>query len=127
MIIYKILDLSILLLASMFFVGMLDSEFSALGIEQPIISIPAEWKSLLNILIYPIIVLLVIDLVLKYRKINDPRKFAKKYWVDVVMLVLIPVFSAFKFFKIGLSIVKKLKTAKMGAKVIHKTQKITKK
>lgn len=127
MIIYKILDLTILVLVSMFFVGMLGSNFSTLGIEQPIISIPTEWKSFSDVLIYPIIVLLIIDLVLKYRKTNDPKKFVKKYWIDISMLILIPVFSTFKFFKLGLSVVKKLKTVKMGAKIIHKTKKVSQK
>lgn len=127
MIIYKILDLIILVLVSIFFVGMLGSNFPTLGIEQPIVHIPTERKSFLDFLIYPIIILLAIDLVLKYLKTNDPKKFVKKYWIDIAMLILIPVFSTFKFFKLGLSIVKKLKTAKMGAKIIHKTKKISQK
>ena len=80
-----------------------------------------------DILIWPIVVLLTFDLVLKYRKTNDPKKFVKKYWIDIAMLTMIPIFSSFKFFKLGLSVVKKLKAAKMGAKVIHKTKKISEK
>jgi len=66
-------------------------------------------------------------LALKYRKEKNPQKFVKKYWIDIIMLVLIPVFSIFKFFKVGLSLTKQLKTLKMGAKALHKTKKITKK
>jgi len=39
MIIYKILDLIILVLVSIFFIGMLDSEFPELGIVEPLASI----------------------------------------------------------------------------------------
>jgi len=124
---YKILDLVILILVSIFFVGMLGSEFPTLGIEQPMISIPVEWKSFFDFLMYPVFILLIIDLVLKYRKTNDPKKFVKKYWIDLTMLILIPIFSTFKFLKLGLSIIKKLKTVKMGAKIIHKTKKVSQK
>ncbi|MDH3766591.1 MAG: hypothetical protein OER82_12400 [Nitrosopumilus sp.] len=127
MLISKILDLIILVLVSIFFIGMLGSEFPALGIVQPLIPIPHEWKHFFDILIYPIIVLLVIDLAMKYRKTNDLKEFVKKYWIDIAMLILIPVFSAFKFFKFGLSIVKKLKTVKMGVKIAHKTKKVSQK
>ena len=127
MIICKILDLIILVLVSIFFIGMLDSEFPELGIVEPLVSIPVEWKHFFDILIYPIIILLAIDLALKYRKTNDSKNFVKKYWIDIVMLILIPIFSTFKIFKFGLSIIKKLKTVKMGAKIIHKTKKVSQK
>lgn len=125
--IFKILDLMILVLVTLFFVGMLSFEYNTLGLQQPIVSIPVEWKYLFDVLIWPIITLLILDLSLKYRKTNDPKKFVKKYWIDIAMLILIPVFSAFKFFKLGLSIVKKLKAAKIGAKIIHKTKKVSQK
>ena len=127
MLIYKILDLTILVSVSIFFVGMLDSNFSTLGIDQPIISIPVEWKHFFDFLIYPIIVLLVIDLVLKYRKTNDRKKFVKKHWIDIIMLILIPIFSAFKFLNLGLNVVKKIKTVKMSVKIVHKTKKVSQK
>jgi len=106
---------------------MLDSNFSTLGIDQPIISIPVEWKHFFDFLIYPIIVLLVIDLVLKYRKTNDRKKFVKKHWIDIIMLILIPIFSAFKFLNLGLNVVKKIKTVKMSVKIVHKTKKVSQK
>jgi len=127
MLIHKILDLIILILVGIFFIGMLGTEFPALGLVQPLIPIPIEWKQFFDILIYPIIILLIIDLTLKYRKTNDPKKFVKKYWIDIVMLILIPIFSTFKFFKFGLSFIKKLKTIKMGVKIIHKTKKVSQK
>ena len=125
--IYKILDLTILILVSIFFIGMLGSDFPTLGIDKPILSISDEWKTFMDSLIYPIIILLIIDLVLKYRKTNDRKKFVKKYWIDIIMLILIPIFSIFKFLNLGLGIVKKLKTAKMGVKIAHKTKKMSQK
>ena len=122
---YKILDLTILVLVVIFFVDVLTFEYDTLGLQQPIMHISVAWKSFFEILIYPIVILLIIDLVLKYRKVNDPRKFIKKYWIYIAMLILIPVFSIFKFFKISLGLIKKLKTVKMGAKALDKTKKVT--
>jgi len=124
--IYRILDLSIIAIASMFLVDVLAFGYVSWGLSEPILPIPSDWKSFFDFLIWPLVILLILDLILKYRKIKDPKKFVKKYWVDIIMLILIPIFFAFKFFKIGLSAIKKLKTAKMGTKVIHKTKKITK-
>ena len=123
----KILDLIILALSLLFFIGLLAFEYHVFGLENPILSIPDEFKEFFEFLIWPILILLTLDLVLKYRKINNPKKFVKKYWIDILMLALIPIFSIFKFFKIGLSLIKQLKTIKMGAKIFHKTKKISKK
>ena len=124
---YKILDFIILAIVMVFFVGILSFEYSILGLQNPVIPISSEWKPFFDILIYPIVALLGVDLTLKYRKEKNPKKFVKKYWIDIIMLVLIPVFSIFKFFKVGLSITKQLKTLKMGTKALHKTKKIAKK
>lgn len=125
MIVYRALDFTIIVIGMIFFVGVFSFEYGSIGFSEPLISLSYELKQFFDVLIWPLIVLLIADLALKYHKIKDPKKFVKKYWMDIVMLALIPIFSAFKFFKIGLSIVKKLKTVKMGTKVIHKTKKIT--
>jgi len=124
---YKILDFIILVIVMVFFIGILSFEYSILGLQNPVISISSEWKPFFDILIYPIVALLAIDLALKYRKEKNRKKFVKKYWIDIIMLILIPVFSIFKFFKVGLSLTKQLKTLKMGTKALHKTKKIAKK
>ena len=123
----KILDIAILILSILFFIGLLAFEYHSFGLEHPILPIPDKFKDFFEFLIWPIILLLILDLVIKYRKINDTKKFVKKYWIDIIMLVLIPVFFIFKFLKIGLNIVKQFKTAKMGAKIFHKTKKISQK
>ena len=125
--IYQVLDLIILVLVGLFIVGMLGSSFPGLTIDVPILSISEESKTFFEFLIYPIIVLLITDLLLKYRDIKNPKKFVKKYWIDIFMLGMIPIFSIVKFLKIGVTLVKQLKVIKMGTKVIHKTNKIAKK
>ena len=125
--IYRILDLIILLLVCLFLVGMLGSSFPGLTPEVPVLSISKEIQTFFELLIYPIIILLIIDLSLKYRKTKNPKQFVRKYWIDIFMLCMIPVFSILKFLKVGITIIKHLKALKMGTKVIHKTKKITKK
>lgn len=103
------------------------TEYKIFGLQEPLLEAPTEWKSFFEFLIWPIIGLLIVDITMKYNKTRDPKKFLKKYWIDIAMLALIPVFSAFKFFKLGLGIIKKLKTAKMSVKAVHKTKKVIRK
>ena len=115
----------ILVFASLFFIGLLVFEYHSFGLENPILPIPDQFKEFFEFLIWPILTLLTLDLILKYRKINNPKKFVKKHWIDIFMLALIPIFSIFKFLKIGSSVIKQLKTIKMGTKIFHKTKKIS--
>jgi len=123
----KILDLMILVLTSLFFIGLFAFEYHSFGLENPFLSLPDTFKEFFEFLIWPIIVLLLLDLILKYQKLKNPKKFVKKHWIDILMLVLIPIFSIFKFFKIGINLIKQLKTIKMGAKIFHKTKKFSQK
>ncbi len=43
------------------------------------------------------------------------------------MLIIIQILSAFKFLNLEWIIVEKLKTAKMGVKIAHKTKKLSRK
>ncbi|MEX0640791.1 MAG: hypothetical protein WD018_07755 [Nitrosopumilaceae archaeon] len=119
----KIVDLILLVLVVLYFIGILAFEYHSIGLENPVLPIPSEFKAYFEGLIWPIVALLIFDLILKYRKTNDPKKFVKKHWFDIFMLALIPVFSIFKFLKIGLSVIKKLKAVKMGAKILYKIKK----
>ena len=121
----KILDLIILTLTSLFFIGLLAFEYHSFGLKNPILPIPDEFKEFFEFLIWPILTLLALDLILKYRKTKNLKKFVKKHWIDIFMLALIPIFSIFKFLKIGSSVIKQLKTIKMGTKIFHKTKKIS--
>ena len=123
----KIIDWTVLVLVGIFVFGFIATEHKTFGMQEPIFELSAELKEFFKFLIWPIIALLVFDLAIKYKETKDPKKFVKKYWIDIVMLILIPVFSVFKFLKLGVSIIKKLKTAKMGTKIIHKTKKMSKK
>lgn len=123
----KILDLIIIGISFLFLIGLLAFEYHSIGLQEPILQIPEEFKEFFEFLIWPLVALLIVDLVIKYKKTNNTKKFVKKHWIDIVMLALIPIFFMFKFLKVGISLVKKLKTAKMGAKIFHKTKNISQK
>ena len=72
--------------------------------------------------LYVMLSLLAFELLLKYMKVRDWKIFLKKYWLDVAMVVLIPVFSGVKILK-ALKLAKKAKIAKYGFKAADKTQK----
>lgn len=120
------LEYSILFLVVFYFVVLFFSEYKVLGLEYPIVEIPQQLKQINETILYVMLSLLSFELLLKYMKIRDWKIFLKKYWFDVAMVILIPVFSGIKIIK-ALKIAKKAKVAKYGFKAVDKTQKKIKK
>lgn len=120
-----LLEYIILVLVVFYFTILALSEYRLLGLSEPIILIP-DWLITVNQnILWLILSLLSLELVLKYFKISDSKKFLKKYWMDITMLVLIPVFAGVKIFKV-IKLAKKIKLTKYGYKVFDKSRKITK-
>ncbi|MGI0011035.1 MAG: hypothetical protein ACREAE_06525 [Nitrosopumilaceae archaeon] len=69
---------------------------------------------------------MAVDIYLKYKAVGNWKVFLKKHWLEVLMLVLIPVFSTFKIIKFALKVIKPLKMTKSGFKVVHLVKKIRK-
>ena len=111
---FKLLDFSILVIAIIFFIGVLAFDYSIFGFSEPLMLISDEWKLFFDVLLWPLVSLLLVDLTLKYKNTKNPKKFIKKYWIDILMLILIPVFSVSKSLKIGISIVKYIPRAGFG-------------
>ncbi|MDH3489008.1 MAG: hypothetical protein OEL56_01015 [Nitrosopumilus sp.] len=105
-----------------YFVVLFFSEYKTLGLETPIIEIPQQLKQINEVVLYVMLGLLSFELLLKYMKIRDWKLFLKKYWFDVTMVILIPVFSGIKILK-ALKIIKKIKVAKYGFKAADKSRK----
>ncbi len=93
-----------------------------MGLEYSIIEIPQLIKQANEIILYVMLSLLSFEVLLKYMKIRNWKLFLKKYWLDVVMVILIPVFSGVKILK-TLKLAKKIKITKYGFKTVDKTQK----
>lgn len=118
----KGLEYGILFTVFSYFVLLILLDHEAIGLHEPIIQVPSWTKTLHEIILYAMISLLCFELLIKYMKIGNARIFIKKHWHDVCMVILIPVFSFVKIFKI-LGVAKKIKLAKYGFKAIQKTKK----
>ena len=120
-----LLEYSVFLLAVFYFGVLLFTEYKTLGLDEPIVEIPIQIKQASNIALYVMLAMLSAELILKYMMIRNMRQFLKKYWLDVTMVILIPVFSGIKIFK-TVQIAKKAKIIKYGFKAADKTKKIHK-
>lgn len=121
----KAFDISIMALLVVFFVGYVNLHSELIGMEQ-FFPMPEPVEAFWEVLSWIIFAALVADLYIKYRKVNDPKKFIRKYWLDVAMLALIPVFAGFKIAKLSVKIVKSMKMTKSGFKVFHNAKKMQK-
>ena len=117
-----IIEYSILFLVIFYFIVLFFSEYEAIGLESPIVKIPTQIQQINEIVLYAMLSLLSFELLLKYMKVRDWKAFLKKYWLDIAMVILIPVFSGIKILK-ALKLTKKAKIAKYGFKAADKTQK----
>jgi len=71
---------------------------------------------------------LITDLCLKYKLVEGKLNyFVKKYWIDILLTILLPFLFPLKFFKGTLKIYKYTKFAKSGFKLAQKYDKIFKK
>ena len=118
------LSLEYLILSTVifYFTVLFFSEYKALGLESPIVEIPQQLKQANEVVLYVMLGLLSFELFLKYMKVRDWRVFLKRYWLDVAMVILIPVFSGVKILK-AFKLAKKIKVAKYGFKAADKTRK----
>jgi hypothetical protein len=121
----KLLDAAIVTFALLLIMFTINTEHHILGLDQSFFEIQSWHSSFTSFMLFALLVLLVMDLGIKYYKIRDSRKFAKKHWLDILMIVLIPIFSGFKILKIAVNLIKYLKLVKMGFKIVHKINKHT--
>jgi len=119
----KTLDLTVLSLLVLFFVGVMAFDVAYFGFHEALIPISHEAEAYFEALPWIILGLLVADIYVKYKKLDgDWRALLRHHWPDIVMAVLIPIFMPLKFIKL----VKALKTAKSGVKVFQKAKKLFK-
>ena len=119
----KGLSFSTFTLILIFFFGLINIEHTALGISEPLFPITEEIKTIFDIIFWIIVILLILELVVAYLEIKNPRKFVRKYWLEIILLVLMPVFVGFKAMKISLKLVKQIKISKTGFKIFQKFKK----
>ncbi|MEM2855722.1 MAG: hypothetical protein QW416_01280 [Candidatus Nitrosocaldaceae archaeon] len=115
----KILNIIIIVLLLLLFIVYVEFEHKTLGLSKPILSLQHQFSILLEILPWIIFSLFIIELYLKYRKINNIKNFMIKQWFDIMMTALFPIFGIFKLIKLSISIYKAIKFVKIS-KIITK-------
>ncbi len=118
-------DLSIFGLLILFFIGFLVYDYEIIGIKEPLIHMPKDYKIYFEILPWILFSLLVTDLALKYKLSEGKVKyFLKKYWTDILLTILVPILFPLKYFKVTLKIYKYIKFTKSGLKLGQKYNKL---
>ena len=122
----KSFDFVLLGMATVYFVGFVAFYPGSLFLKEAPYHIPHEYEIYFEIVLWIFFGLLVFDLYLKYKKLNDWILFLKKHWHEILMVVLIPFLTAFKIAKISVNLVKTLKASKSGFKIFYKAKKASK-
>ena len=122
----KSLNFVLLAMAVAYFVGFVSFHPEFILLKEAPYDIPNEYEIYFEILLWVFFGLLVLDLYLKYKKLNDWKMFLKKHWHEIIMVALIPFLSVFKIAKVSIKLVKTLKASKSGLKVFYKAKKASK-
>ena len=101
-----------------FFLGYLNLHAEIIGLKRSPIQIPEQVAEFWNVFGWIVFGGLAIDIWIKYHKVGQPKIFIRRYWLDILMLVLWPVFAGLKFAKISVKVVKGLKLIKSGYKAV---------
>jgi hypothetical protein len=111
---------------TIFFVGYVNIHSDVIGVPH-FLPTSEEIERYWDTFSWAIFGMLALDITLKYRNAGiGPRAFLKKYWLEIAMLTLIPVFAAFKVAKVSVKLIKALKMTKSGFKVAHGANKASK-
>ncbi len=118
-------DLSIFILLVLFFIGFVSFDYETFGLKDSFLHIPEDYKNFFEILPWIIFLLLIVDLAIKFKLVGgNLRYFVRKYWIDILLTILIPILFPLKFIKPAFKIYKSTKFAKSGYKLIQKYDKI---
>ena len=120
-------DLAIFALLILLVIGFLSYDYDLFGMNEAIIPISKDYKFYFELIPWFLFLLLSIDLLIKYLYVGkDLRYFLKKYWIDILLTILIPVLFPLKFIKPSVKIYKSTKFVKSGYKIFQKYDKIFK-
>lgn len=103
--------------------GLVNAEYSSLGIPKPLFEISKEILIFFDVVFWIMVGLLTLELAIAYLKVRDAKTFVKKYWLEIIMLVFMPIFAGFKMLKLSLKILKQVKVGKTVFKIFQKMKK----
>lgn len=120
------LDIVLLVMAITYFIGFVSFHPESLFLSEAPYHIPDEFELHFEVLLWSFFGLLIFDLYLKYKKLNNLGLFMKKHWHETAMVLAMPFLAVFKIAKISVKLVKTLKASKSGFKAFYKAKKATK-
>ena len=120
------LDISLLVMALVYFAGFISFHPESLFLKEAPYYIPHEYEIYFEILLWVFFGTLVLDLYLKYKRLNNWKVFLKKHWHEIAMVAAIPFLTVFKIAKVSANLVKTVKASKSGFKVFYKAKKASK-
>ena len=110
-------------LVIVYLVGLVNLEHKAIGLEYPFFAIAENYVLILDVIFWAIVGLFTVELFISYLKVRNSKEFLRRYWLEILMLALMPIFVGFKILKITLKILKQIKIGKTVFKIIHKIKK----
>ncbi len=114
------------LLVIVFFLGYFNINTNLIGLEESPVPVGNEVKDFWEWLTWLVFAALAIDLYLKYDDIRRPGEYLTKYWLDIFVLALLPVFAGFIAAKIAVNVINVAKLAKSGLKAYYTARKLQK-
>ena len=122
----KVFGVSVSLLVIVFFVGYFNINANLIGLKESPVPVSKEVKDFWEWLTWLVFAALAVDLYLKYDDIRRPGEFLRKYWLDIFVLALLPLFAGFIAANIAVKAIKVAKMAKSGLKAYFSARKIHK-
>ena len=119
----KVLSYTTFTLMVIYVFGLVNIEYSSLGISKPLFEISKTVVVFFDVIFWIIVGLLIIELTIAYMKIRNAKEFVKKYWLEIILLVFMPVFAGFKILKLSLKFLKQIKVGKSVFKIFQKIKK----
>ena len=114
------------MLVIIFFAGYLNIHANLLGLQESPIPVSKEIQEFWELLTWGVFAVLAFDLYLKWRNVRNFREFVRKYWLDIVLLALLPLFAGFKVAKMAVKAIKSAKLSKSGFKAFLGAKKLQK-
>lgn len=105
------IEVAILILSSVYFVGFVLFDTEAIGLPN-LYPKPANFEAIFDEIIWTIFLVMIPDLTIKYLHSENWKKFLRNYWIDVAFFVLIPLFAWLRILRV-LQFVRHLETIKI--------------
>ncbi|HET6589014.1 MAG TPA: hypothetical protein VFG45_02500 [Candidatus Nitrosocosmicus sp.] len=120
-----LIDIIVLILASLLAILFLSYDYDLFGLKNSPYILPKEFKEIYDYLPWALFLVLIIDLTIKLKLTGfNHVEFLGKYWVDILLTLLITLLFPIKFAKPIVKVYKSSKITKSGIKIYQKYLKV---